>query len=143
MVFIHDETFKVAAVKGVFNAPVKIYLHIGGIILQDRVKLTLKTAKALIKQEFGLSGNSLKKDTVYTDVQIYKMQLGRFEIKVENDWSEDNGLYRLIISSCTGGSIWIYYDPITLEENFEAGDKLKKSILMEQCESCPLKQNSQ
>ncbi len=47
------------------------------------------------------------------------MTLGRFEITVENDWLERNGLYVLEISSETGEATRFYYDPDTLKENCE------------------------
>lgn len=62
------------------------------------VRLTQKTAKALIQRELNLSASRLKKERAEGGVYIYKMTLGRFEITVENDWFERNGLYVLEIS---------------------------------------------
>lgn len=56
------------------------------------VRLTQKTAKALIQRELNLSASRLKKERAKGGVYIYKMTLGRFEITVENDWFERNGL---------------------------------------------------
>ena len=81
------------------------------------VRLTQKTAKALIQRELNLSASRLKKERAEGGVYIYKMTLGRFEITVENDWFERNGLYVLEISSGTGEAMRLYYDPDTLEEN--------------------------
>ena len=64
------------------------------------------------------------------------MTLGRFEITVENDWLERNGLYVLEISSETGEATRFYYDPDTLEENCEAEDKNRAEIRKEYCEGC-------
>ena len=87
------------------------------------LRLTQKTAKALIQRELNLSASRLKTERAEGGVYIYKMTLGRFEITVENDWFERNGLYVLEISSGTGEAMRLYYDPDTLEENCEAEDK--------------------
>lgn len=92
------------------------------------VRLTQKTAKALIQRELNLSASRLKKERAEGGVYIYKMTLGRFEITVENDWFERNGLYVLEISSGTGEAMRLYYDPDTLEENCEAEDKNRAEI---------------
>ena len=76
-------------------------------------------------------------------VYIYKMTLGRFEITVENDWLERNGLYELEKSSETGEATRLYYDPDTLEENCEAEDKNRAEIRKEHCEGCALMQAAQ
>lgn len=49
------------------------------------VRLTQKTAKALIQRELNLSASRLKTERAKGGVYIYKMTLGRFEITVEND----------------------------------------------------------
>ena len=95
------------------------------------VRLTQKTAKALIQRELSLSASRLKKERAKGGVYIYKMTLGRFEITVENDWFERNGLYVLEISSGTGEAMRLYYDPDTLEENCEAEDKNRAEIRKE------------
>lgn len=74
------------------------------------VRLTQKTAKALIQRELNLSASRLKKERAKGGVYIYKMTLGRFEITVENDWFERNGLYVLEISSGTGEAMRLYAD---------------------------------
>ena len=104
---------------------------------KHNIRLTLKTAKALIKQELGLSGAALKVEMAKCDVYIYTMELGNYEITVENDWFERNGLYSLNIASRSQGSIQRYFDPDTLEENDEAGDKWRKEVREEICECCP------
>ena len=100
------------------------------------VRLTQKTAKALIQRELNLSASRLKTERAEGGVYIYKMTLGRFEITVENDWFERNGLYVLEISSGTGEAMRLYYDPDTLEENCEAEDKNRAEIRKEHCEGC-------
>ena len=104
------------------------------------VRLTQKTAKALIQRELNLSASRLKKERAKGGAYIYKMTLGRFEITVENDWFERNGLYVLEISSGTGEAMRLYYDPDTLEENCEAEDKNRAEIRKEHCEGCALMQ---
>lgn len=106
--------------------------------MKKNVRLTLKTAKALIKQEFGVSGSALTTERANGGVYIYKMALGRFEITVSNDWFEGNGLISLKVSSNAGEGMWLFYDPDTLEENCEAGDKCRAEIRAEQCEGCTL-----
>ncbi len=104
--------------------------------MKKNVRLTLKTAKTLLKQEFGLSPSTLTTERAEGGVYIYKMALGRFEITIENDWLEGNGLYKIVVSSGTGEAMWLYYDPATLEENYEAGDKNRAEIKAEYCEGC-------
>lgn len=116
----------------------------GGTAMKSNsgVRLTLKTAKALIHKEFKLTAAQLKTECAGEGVYIYKMPLGRFEITVENDWFERNGLYVLTLSSNMGDSMRIYYDPATLEENCEAGDAHRASIKAEHCEGCTLAQDA-
>lgn len=108
--------------------------------MNRNIRLTLKTAKALIKQEFGLSGSALKAERASGGVYIYKMELGRFEVTVENDWFEHNGLYVIDISSGMGEVMRLYYDPDTLKQDCKAGDKNRAEIRKEQCEGCALAQ---
>lgn len=84
------------------------------------VRLTQKTAKALIQRELNLSASRLKTERAEGGVYIYKMTLGRFEITFENDWFERNGLYVLEISSGTGEAMRLYYwtcTPFSTERN--------------------------
>ena len=105
------------------------------------VRMPLKTAKKLFQQEFGLSGSSLIKEIAEGDVYIYKTNLGRFSITVENDWSERNGLFRIRLSSQMGEDMQLYYDPVSLQENDEAGDKNRSALRQEYCEGCTKAQN--
>ena len=104
------------------------------------LRLTQKTAKALIQRELKLSASRLKTERAEGGVYIYKMTLGRFEITVENDWFERNGLYVLEISSGMGEVMRLYYDPDTLEENCEVEDKNRVEIRKEYCGGCALMQ---
>lgn len=99
--------------------------------------------ESLIQRELNLSASRLKTERAKGGVYIYKMTLGRFEITVENDWFERNGLYVLEISSGTGEAMRLYYDPDTLEENCEAEDKNRAEIRKEHCEGCALMQAAQ
>lgn len=99
-------------------------------------RLTMKTAKALVKREFGISPSALETEKAEGGVYIYKMMMGRFEITVENDWFDHNGCISLDVSSCLGESMRLYYDPETLEENFDAEDKNRAEIKEEYCEGC-------
>lgn len=102
------------------------------------IRLTQKTAKALIQKEFGISAARLKTEKAENGVYIYKMEFGRFEIEVENDWFERNGLYVITVSSNTGEGMRLFYNPDTLEENCEACDKNRAEIRKEHCEGCAL-----
>ena len=92
------------------------------------VKLTLKTAKEIVKRELDISAGSLRPSTGMTeDVCRYEMTMGRTRIIVENDWFSNDGLFSLSISHCSGGSIKIFFQPSTLKENYEAGDKYRSA----------------
>ena len=106
--------------------------------MKKNIRLTLKTAKALIKQEFGISGSALETERAGEGVYIYKMELGRFEITVSNDWFDKNGLISLQVSSNTREGMWLFYNPDTLEENYEACENCRAEIRAEQCEGCAL-----
>lgn len=111
--------------------------------MKKNVRLTLKTAKALIKKEFGLSGSTLKAERTGDGVYIYKMALGRFEVTVENDWFDRNGLFVIEVSSRSGAGMRLYYDPITLEEDYEAGEKHRAETRKEYCDGCAYMQTAQ
>lgn len=108
----------------------KKFTKIGGVDIDMRtrkpVKLTLKTAKEIIKRELDISTVSLKPATGMMDgVCRYEMTMGRTRIIVENDWFSNTGLYSLAINHCNGGCIKIFYNPSTLEEDYEACDKYR------------------
>lgn len=84
--------------------------------MRNNIKLTLKTAKQLVKQEFGIKNPILDIECAFKDVFIYNMTLGRFRVTVENDWFDKKGLLRLSINTHTGSTINIFYDPYTLVE---------------------------
>lgn len=99
----------------------------------NNIRLTLKTAKALIQQEFNLSATKLKAEHAEGGVYIYTMKLGRFDITVSNDWYDCNGLFKIKLSTRTGAVINIYYDPVTLEEDFDAHEKELDEIRKDHC----------
>lgn len=102
---------------------------------KQNFRLTLKTARALIKQEFGVHGD-LTVERAEGGVYIYKMQHGRFEITVSNDWFEKNGLIDMRIAHESAGSIQMFFDPDTLEEDYDAEVKHRREIQKEQCDGC-------
>lgn len=99
----------------------------------NNVRLTLKRAKELVKQEFGLSGSTLVAEEVHSGVYIYTMKLGSFDVAVSNDWYDCNGLFKISISTRTGAVMNIYYDPATLEEDFAAHNKELDEIRKDHC----------
>lgn len=98
-------------------------------------RLTLKTARALIKQELNLHGN-LTVERAGDGVYIYVMQQGNFEITVSNDWYERNGRISLTVMHRFAGTVQMYFDPDTLEEDGEAEDKYRRDVREEWCEGC-------
>lgn len=102
--------------------------------------LSMKTAKALIKQELGVSGTGLRVLETGAGVHIYELLLGRLAVVVENDWSERNGLIRMWFGFDSSGVINKYYDPETLEEDYEAGAENRAEIRAEMCDVCTYKQ---
>lgn len=94
---------------------------------EKRVRLTLKTAKALIKQEFGLSGAGLTAER-WADGVSYKMEFGRFMVEVSTYPYARRELLSIYLSSRMGSDMRLFYDPETLEENFEAEDAYRKII---------------
>lgn len=95
--------------------------------------------KAGIRPFRGAVGNGARGRGVY----IYKMTLGRFEVTVENDWFERNGLYTIGVASNAGEGMRLFYDPDTLEENYEAEEKNRADVRKEQCDGCALYQAAQ
>lgn len=68
------------------------------------------------------------------------MTAGRFDVKVMNGWSDGSRNFILQISSCSGPSIHLFYDPKTLEEDFVALGEYEREIKKERCEDCALAQ---
>ena len=101
---------------------------------QSGIRLTLKTAKALVRRELGISAAALTTECAGEGVYIYKMPLGRLNITVENDWYEQNGLYAVTVSAPMGESIRSYYHPESLEEDYGAGDRYRAAVRAEYCE---------
>lgn len=104
-------------------------------------RLTLKTARELVRQEMGVSPASLRRVDLYSpEACLYEMTAGRLDVKVMNGWSNGSRNFILQISSCSGPSIRLFYDPKTLEEDFLALDKYGRQIKEERCEECSLMQ---
>lgn len=82
-------------------------------------RLTKKTALELVKREFGISGKLVTEKAGH-GVYIYKMDMGRFEVTVSNDWYEQNGLVSMWVRHDGGTSIHLYFQPETLEEDCQA-----------------------
>lgn len=93
--------------------------------------LTLKTAQALIKQELNLNAK-FTVERAGDGVYIYVMRMGFIEVTVSNDWYEHNGLISMNVRhNGIGMSMQMYFDPDTLQEDFEAEEKYRRDILDE------------
>lgn len=104
-------------------------------------RLTQKTARALIKQELNLRGDLVVRPAG-TGAYIYDMRTGKFKITVSNDWYEQNGLVSMQVTHRFAGTIQMYFDPDTLEEDFDAEDKYRQSVREEWCEGCAFREGA-
>lgn len=86
---------------------------------QKPVKLSLMTAKKLVRQELGLAAYNLKATEVSKQAPIFYMEQGSLQIKVENDWFSRNGRIRLSVVDPLGSSFYMYYDPLSLTRDFD------------------------
>lgn len=99
------------------------------------IKLTMKTARTLVKKAIGISGQGLEKEKTNPVMNIYRMTTDVLEIVVSNDWLKKDGRYELRLSSIGGGgTIWLYFWPETLEEDWKAEVQQLEAIRREQCE---------
>lgn len=99
-------------------------------------RLTMKTVRALIKRELGLNLKpEMNVGAAAAGHYIYTAHIGNFELTISNDWFEQNGAisFRLFRDS---GTVQLYFDPETLEEDFEAEHKYHQEIRREQCRDC-------
>lgn len=104
-------------------------------------RLTLKTARELVRREMGISPAALRKVDLYSpEACLYEMTAGRFDVKVINGWSDGSRSFILQIASCSGPSIRLFYDPKTLEEDFYALGEYERENKKERCEGCALAQ---
>jgi hypothetical protein len=108
---------------------------------KNNFRLTQKTARELIKKEFGFCGK-LTVERAGNGVYIYKMDMGRFEVTLSNDWYEKNGLIDMHVIHDGGGSIWMYFEPDTLQEEYEAEEKRRDEIKEEQCDGCAFREKA-
>lgn len=89
--------------------------------------LTLRQALALIKKELGLRVSAAD----ITDEEsgyYFEIKLGNnYKIMVDNDVIHLTGCFRLTIQTNYGGDGYIkkYFNPVTLEENFEVAEKIR------------------
>lgn len=104
-------------------------------------RLTMKTAQELIKKEFGHRGE-LTVEKAGNGVYIYKMQMGRFEVTVANDWYEQNGLIVMCVMHDGGESIRLFFEPDGLQEDYDAEEKYRREIWESQCEGCAFKEGA-
>ena len=87
------------------------------------IKLTAKTAKALIKQELNLSATGLVCTSNIDGMIIYELSQGNITIKVENDWQHHDGMIHMVIAYGFGSSlnrIDRCFHPVSLEMNAHA-----------------------
>lgn len=94
-------------------------------------QLKRKTVVRLVKREFGIE--NFKLDRIMTDgtIYIFKAQLGRFSVTIENDWYDNNGCINMTISPGNGEGIFLCYDPWTLKENTAAAARLREAVQKE------------
>ncbi len=103
---------------------------------RNTIKLTRKTAQAIVKQELGISGAALVREDTPSFMQRYTMKLGVLEVTVDNGAYENNGCFLLKLAHNFQGELRIYIDPKTLAENDEAGDRYRAECRREMCECC-------
>lgn len=92
------------------------------------VKLTKKTATELIRR-FSPARNIERYNTV-PEVAIFRVFTSEdgVEIRCENDWYNHNGRIKVTISDHWGaGSIQMFFNPDTLDRDFEAEEVERKS----------------
>lgn len=90
------------------------------------MNLNTETATQLIKEIFGQHTLVLPKVLSCT-TQVFEAKTDGLTIRCENDWYSHNGRIRLSIQDDSSGSVIVrYYDPETLERDFEEEEKEKR-----------------
>lgn len=90
------------------------------------MNLKTETASELIKEIFGQHILVLPKVLSCT-TQVFEAKTDGLTIRCENDWYSHNGRIRLSIQDDSSGSVIVrYYDPETLERDFEEEEKEKR-----------------
>ncbi len=107
----------------------------GNMAKKKNFRLTMKTVRALIKQELGLNLKPEMNADSAAGHYIYTAHIGNFELTISSDWFEHDGLisFRLFHNS---GTVQLYFDQETLEEDFEAEHKYQQAIKRERCRGC-------
>lgn len=99
-------------------------------------RLPMKTVRELIKQELGLNLKPEKKlEGTGIGADIYVAHIGNFELTISNDWYERNGAISFCLSR-DSGTVQLFFDPETLEEDWDAEDKYAREIRRERCRAC-------
>lgn len=84
-------------------------------------RLSLKTARELALREVGTAKGLTRLEKTPPEIYVYKMQLGNFEITIDNDVSYYKWYFRLTIKPTDGFIVDIQrvYNPETLEEDYD------------------------
>lgn len=90
----------------------------------SRPRLTLKTAQALAVKVTG-TAKGLAKDKEIHTFDLYEMRLGLLFVQIRYDWY-GSGRISVSIDNHFGHSIFMLFDPVTLEEDCEAEDRQKE-----------------
>lgn len=110
---------------------------------KNNFRLTPKTARTLIKKEFGFTSlptGKLEVERAEDGVYIYTMHLGRFAVTIQNDWYEQNGLIDMRVLHKCGESFHLYFEPDALQEDYEAEEKRRQKNREEQCNGCAFRE---
>lgn len=90
------------------------------------IKLTRAVAARLIGQVTGGCPKLIREGND-PDAVIYAASTDFLTLRCENDWYEHNGRIRLTLLDRLGGSsMFMYFDPRTLERDFRAEDAEKE-----------------
>lgn len=112
---------------------------------EQKLRITKKTVRALIKRELGISVTDLAAKEL-PDGTYYDIPIGAgFMLEIYPCTFTAKGKGRIVIhfrlvSNFAAQSINLFYDPISLERDFEIEDEYQREIDIEKCDGCLYKE---
>ena len=108
---------------------------------EQKLRITKKTVRALIKRELGISVTDLVAKEL-PDGTYYDMPIGAgFTLEIyPYTFKERIVIHFRLASNFAVHSINLFYDSISLERDFEIEDEYQREIDIEKCDGCLYKE---
>lgn len=101
-----------------------------------QLRITMKTAKTLVRRVLGVSGTGLHGELWHDGMQ-YEMKLGELMVEVKPyRYGRNKTAISVHLTAGFDGAMRLCFEPETLEEDCEAEKAWLAEVQQERCEEC-------